>query len=79
MTMTISIDQVRDIVVEVVPELEGQIQPTDRLAAELGVDSMSLVDIVMKVEKYFGISIEDNEFESLQSAQDIFNLVLQRQ
>lgn len=79
MTMTtVSIEQVRDIVVDVVPELEGQIRPTDRLGTDLGVDSMSLVDIVMKVEKHFGISIEDNEFESLQTTQDIFDLVQRR-
>jgi acyl carrier protein len=77
--MTTTLEQVSDIVVAVVPDLEGRIQPTARLGAELGVDSLSIVDIVVKVEQAFGIAIHDNEFDKLQSVQDIFDLVLQRQ
>ncbi|WP_432828483.1 acyl carrier protein [Dactylosporangium sp. CA-092794] len=80
MTTTITtLEHISDIVVEVVPDLEGRIQPTARLGAELGVDSLSIVNIVMKIEQVFGIAIDDNEFDQLQSVQDIFDLVLQRQ
>lgn len=77
--MITTLEQVSDIVVAVVPDLEGRIQPAARLGVELGVDSLSLVDIVVKIEAAFGIAIEDNDLDGLHSVQDIFDLVQRRQ
>ncbi|WP_326553349.1 acyl carrier protein [Micromonospora sp. NBC_01813] len=77
--MITTLEQVSDIVVAVVPDLEGRIQPTARLGVELGVDSLSLVDIVVRIEAAFGIAIEDNDLDELHSVQDIFDLVQRHQ
>ncbi len=74
----ITVEQVADVVRAVVPDLEGPIDPAARLGAELGVDSLSVVDIVVMVEQVFGVSIDDSEFDKFQSVQDIFDLVQRR-
>jgi acyl carrier protein len=78
-TAGITLDQVSDVVLAVAPGLDAPIDPAARLGADLGVDSLSIVDIVVKIEQVFGITIDDSEFDRFQSVQDIFHLVQQRQ
>lgn len=76
---SITLEQVSDVVRTVVPDLQTPIDPTARLGAELGVDSLSIVDIVVMVERVFDVTIDDSEFDKFQSVQDIFDLVQRRQ
>jgi acyl carrier protein len=71
---TTTLDAVNEIVLEIVPELGAPVGPADRIS-DLGVDSLSFVDILFKIEKVFGISIGDGELERIESVQDIMNLI----
>jgi acyl carrier protein len=73
-TTTTTLDAVNEIVLEIVPELGAPVGPADRIS-ELGVDSLSFVDILFKIEKVFGIAIDDSELERIESVQDILNLI----
>jgi acyl carrier protein len=71
---TTTLDAVNEIVLEIVPELGAPVGPADRIS-DLGVDSLSFVDILFKIEKVFGIAIGDGELERIESVQDIMNLI----
>ena len=55
---------------------EKDIQP-DSLLSELGADSLDLIEIVMGVEKEFGITIPDSEIYEIKkiTVQDIVNMI----
>ncbi|GGM09098.1 hypothetical protein GCM10012279_28940 [Micromonospora yangpuensis] len=71
--------RVNEIVLEQVPELAVQIGPADRLNQDLGIDSLTFVDILVKVEKSFAIEIDDDELTTVQSVQDILDLIQRKQ
>ena len=57
--------QIKEIIVErlflkIQPD---EIQDTDALMEKLGVDSVSVFEIVVGLEEVFGISFEDDEFQ----------------
>lgn len=63
------------IIVHVLPELSGRIEATQRLTTDLGIDSMSIVEIVFQLERKLGIEIPDAEMESAETVQDIVDLI----
>ncbi len=46
--------------------------------ADLGADSLDLLDAVLTIEKEFGIEMADDELESVQTVGDLVKLVVQR-
>ncbi len=51
------------------------IDETSNLIEDLGADSLDAFDLVMVFEDEFGIKIEDDEIENLQTVQDIVELL----
>lgn len=47
----------------------------DATLADLGADSLDLVEIVMKIEEEFEIEINDEMIEKLHNVQDLINYV----
>ena len=43
---------------------EGMVTPEARLAADLGADSLDMVEILMAVEEVLGITIPDESFDA---------------
>lgn len=73
--METTLERVREIVVYVMPEFEAGITAGDRLEHDLGVDSLTLVEILVQVEKRFQLSLEDSELIDVESVQDILDLI----
>jgi len=72
-------DKIKEMMVErlflkITPE---QISEQGLLTEELGLDSVSIFEIVVGLEELFGISVEDQEFklESFQSVRKIADFV----
>ncbi|KXK60744.1 MULTISPECIES: acyl carrier protein [Micromonospora] len=76
---TDTLDRVNEIVLEQVPDLAVRIGPADRFSQDLGIDSLTFVDILVKVEKNFDIEIDDDELASVQTVQDILDLIARKQ
>ncbi len=51
------------------------IDENSNLIEDLGADSLDAFDLVMVFEDEFGIKIEDDEIENLQTVQDIVELL----
>lgn len=48
------------------------------LAADLGLDSLDLVELMLNLEERFGIEIPDNEMEGVTSVTDVVDLVVSK-
>jgi acyl carrier protein len=62
---------VRDILVEQLDVKSAQVTPGALIEADLGADSLDKVEIVMKLEEHFGVTITDDSAESVRSVEDV--------
>lgn len=52
-----------------------EVEPHMNLFDDLGADSLDSVELVLEVEKRFDVEVEDTEIDTVQTVQDIINLV----
>lgn len=76
--MISTLDKVREVVLEQAPDVEVAIGPADLISRDLGIDSLAFVDILVKIEQVFGIEFTDHELATVQSVQDITDLIEQK-
>ena len=69
------LEQVKEIIVEAINVDEDLIVPEAKLQEDLGIDSLSAVELAMELENAFDIRIEDDALENLKTVQDILNIV----
>jgi acyl carrier protein len=73
--------QLCDLIVESRPKLAGRIAPTTRLVRDLGVDSLTIIETVIRIEERFGIAMPDfEEFdtERVLTVEDLADMVMER-
>ena len=68
-------ETIRNIIADVVGNDYYEITPESDCVNDLGFDSLDSVELVIKIEKEFGISITDKEWYSCRKVQDVVNLV----
>lgn len=68
-------DRVRRAIVAELGVEEARITPDSRLDEDLGLDSLDRVDLVMAIEEEFGVDIEDEEWERVETVGDILRLL----
>lgn len=66
---------VQDILIEQLSIARTQITPEARIAADLGADSLDVVEITMELEARFGRSIPDEEADQVQTVGDLYAAV----
>jgi acyl carrier protein len=66
---------IQDILIEQLEIPRAQITPQARLKADLGADSLDIVEIGMKVEERFEISLPDEELEADPLVGDLYAVV----
>ena len=52
-----------------------EVEPHMNLFDDLDADSLDSVELVLEVEKRFDVEVEDDKIDSVQTVQDIINLV----
>lgn len=63
-------EQVRDIVAEKLTVAPATVEETSDFVNDLGADSLDVVEIIMEVEKVFGITIPDDAATKLATVGD---------
>lgn len=63
-------DAVKTIVSEQLGRDENEITPDASFMADLGADSLDIVEIVMAFEEEYGIEISDADAEKMQTVKD---------
>ena len=66
-------EKVRDFISEKL-SIEKGIISTDTELAQLGVDSIQIMTMIMEFEEEFGVTVEDRELEQLHTIDDIVKL-----
>ena len=68
------LEEIIDIIVETLEVDEDQLNKNTRFA-DLDVDSLDLVNLVVAFEKKYNFEIPDNEIKNLQTVKDVVDYV----
>ncbi len=71
-----SIEEFIKIISEELSVRVSDITPQSNLADDLGIDSMSLLEIVTRAEEQLGQEFENLEFENIQSVEQAYDYLL---
>lgn len=77
-TSTIA-EKVTQIIVDKLGCDEAQVLPAASFTADLGADSLDIVELVMEFENQFGLSIPDDKAEQIQTVGDAISFIEQSQ
>lgn len=67
--------KIKDIIVEKNDVDASEVTDTANFETDLGMDSLDRVELIMEVEKEFGITIQDDEAEKVSCLSDCVTLV----
>lgn len=68
-------NRVKDIIVDKLGVDENQVTETAAFTTDLGADSLDTVELIMEFEKEFGISIPDDQAESISTVGDAIKYI----
>jgi len=54
------------------------VKADDHLVADLGVESVDLLNLVNAIEERYGVSVEDEELEGLETVRHLYDVVASR-
>ena len=74
-TATEVFERVKKVIVEQLSVDEAQVTPEATFQADLGADSLDVVELVMAFEEEFGTDIPDEEAEKILTVQDAVNFI----
>ena len=78
MTDTLSdteMTKVQDILMHQLQVHRDQIKPEARIMADLGADSLDMVEIAMKAEEEFSLTLPDEEADKIVTVGDLYEAV----
>jgi acyl carrier protein len=80
-TREIVAQQLCDIIIENRPKLAPHITPRSPLTRELGIDSLAMIETIIRIEERFNIAMPDfEEFDATRvlTVEDLADIVLER-
>jgi acyl carrier protein len=71
-----SVEQgVREVIIEILSVQPEEIKIDEKLSDSLGVDSTEMVNVILALEKKFGVRIDDKQITKNSSVRDIVTLI----
>ncbi len=67
--------KVQDILIQQLQVSREQIKPEAGIMADLGADSLDMVEIAMKAEEEFSLTLPDEEAEKIVTVDDLYEAV----
>ena len=67
--------RVKAIIVDKLGVDESEVTPTASFTNDLGADSLDTVELIMELEKEFGMSIPDDQAEKISTVQDAIDYI----
>ncbi len=68
-------EKVRDIICEQLDIQKSEVTPESRFDEDLNADSFEIMELVVKIEDEFGITVEDEALESIETVGDVVKLL----
>lgn len=72
------VERVRRLISENLRVSMEEVRPDAAFIDDLGADSLDIVELVMAIEKEFGIEIPDEDAEEISTVQDAINYIQDR-
>ncbi|WP_341788693.1 acyl carrier protein [Rickettsia endosymbiont of Lasioglossum villosulum] len=73
------VDNIEQKAIKIIADNQGkkieEISVDSRFAEDLGVDSLSTVEIMMEIEKEFGVDVPDEEATKIKKVADVVNYI----
>lgn len=69
------LDKIKEILADNLGVEESEINLNSNLIEDLGADSLDIVELSMAVEDEFGVKIEDEDFEKINTVEDIIKYI----
>jgi acyl carrier protein len=66
---------VRDLIMEILSVQPEEIKMNEKLSDSLGVDSTEMVNVILALEKKFGVHISDKQITKFSSPKDIISII----
>jgi acyl carrier protein len=76
MERTEIIEKINNFLVEEFELEADQLKPEAQLKADLGIDSLDFVDIIVIIEKNFGFKVKAEEMANVKTLQDFYDYVI---
>ncbi len=70
-----TINRVRNLIAESLGVNPAEVVPSASFIDDLGADSLDIVELVMAIEKDFGIEIPDDDAEKISTVQDAIDYI----
>ena len=68
-------EKVVKIIVDKLGVKESEVTPEATFTGDLGADSLDTVELVMEFEQAFGVHVEDEAAEKIQTVGDVINYI----
>ena len=72
-------ERVKAIIVDKLGVDESEVTPEASFTNDLGADSLDTVELIMELEKEFGLQIPDDQAEKISTVQDAINYIQNNQ
>jgi acyl carrier protein len=76
MERTEIIEKINNFLVDEFEIEADQLKPEAQLKADLGIDSLDFVDIIVIIEKNFGFKVKAEEMANVRTLQDFYDYVI---
>ncbi|GFZ86023.1 acyl carrier protein [Rickettsiales bacterium] len=68
-------EKLLDLVTEYTDFDRGKITPETKFIADMGLDSLDIVELIMAIEEKFGVEISDDEAEQIVTVQHAYDVI----
>ncbi len=68
-------EKIKEMLVEKLGINEDKITLESEIVKDLGADSLDLVDMLLSMEETYGITITDDQTESIKTVKDIVDII----
>ncbi|MFZ8804574.1 MAG: acyl carrier protein [Candidatus Calescibacterium sp.] len=70
--------KIKSVIAEKAGKSVSDIRDDASFIEDLGLDSLDLVDMIMKLEEEFGISIPDEDLDKIRTVKDAINYIKEK-
>jgi acyl carrier protein len=70
--------KIKSVIAEKAGKSVSDIRDDTSFIEDLGLDSLDLVDMIMKLEEEFGISIPDEDLDKIRTVKDAINYIKEK-
>ena len=68
-------EKVRNMLVDKLGISEDKITPDSEIIKDLGADSLDLVEMLLSLEENFGVTVSDEQTETIKTVKDIVDII----